>query len=332
MGLATGRSDRRKRAGGAPRPAPAVLLVLALSLAGCAEIERAGDWFGLGGKAPPPTPAPTQATPAVTAPPPPPPDQTRVIDIVLVDLPGGEFLMGEPVGAALEGMHWTRAAPFRLMRTEVTNREFGAFVETTGWVTDAERTEAGWVFSDGRWLTVRGAQWRTPRGPGSGLTGLADHPVVQVSQRDAEAFCSWAGLRLPRDSEWEYAARGADGRRFPWGNAPPRAPNQPIRANLGADHCCAAEAGDGYLFTAPVGVFTAGASPFGILDMAGNVQEWTASPVAGAPGRAVTRGGGWGADPDGLRVTLRHADPITVGTDMTGFRCAADPPGFPRRP
>lgn len=254
----------------------------------------------------------------------------RVLDILLVDIPAGRFLMGEPTGAAMEGTHWRAVPAFRLMRTEVTNFSFRAFIEATGYRTYPERLGYGYVFHQGRWVKVHGADWRHPRGPGSHINNLDTHPVVQVAQADAAAFCAWAGLRLPREDEWEYAARGADGRRFPWGNEPPIAQGQLLRANIGQPVCCGPSTADGFYFTAPVGHFPGGASPFGALDMAGNAWEWTATAVSvGGGRRVVMRGGGWGSAPDGVRVSIRHANAPSIGLDMTGFRCAGDTPISP---
>ena len=147
--------------------------------------------------------------------------------------------------------------------------------------------------------------------------------MVQVSARDAAAFCAWRGLRLRREAEWEFAARGDDGRRSPWGDAPPAADGR-RRANFGTQRCCAADAADGFERTAPVGRFPRGASPFGLHDMAGNVWEWTASPYPGRPDWVALRGGGWGNNPYCLRSAYRHGNPPDIGLDMVGFRCAAD--------
>ncbi len=242
----------------------------------------------------------------------------------LVEIPGGSFVMGDAEGEADEVRRVVRMAPFRLMRLEVTNVQFACFVAASGHVTDPERSGAGYVWNL-RWRLVPGADWRHPEGPDGTLTGRMEHPVVQVSARDAAAFCAFYGLRLPIDEEWEYAARGADGRRFPWGDTPPEEDGR-RRANFGTVQCCAPDAGDGYARTAPVGHFPSGASPFGLLDMAGNVWEWTASPYSGRPAYVALRGGGWGNDPYCLRTSYRHGNPPDIGLDMVGFRCAADAP------
>jgi formylglycine-generating enzyme required for sulfatase activity len=240
----------------------------------------------------------------------------------LVDILGGSFVMGDAGGEADEAPRTVKVAAFRLMRTEVTNARFAAFVAATGHRTDPERSGRGYVWTD-RWRRVAGSDWRHPFGPESDIAGKAEHPVVQVSANDAAAFCAWAGLRLPSEEEWEYAARGSDGRRYPWGDEPPEADG--FRwANFGTVACCAPDAADGYLRTAPVGRFPGGASPFGPMDMAGNVWEWTASAFPGRPGEVALRGGGWGNNPYCLRASYRHGNPPDIGLDMVGFRCAGD--------
>ncbi len=240
----------------------------------------------------------------------------------MVDIPGGRFVMGDAEGDANEAPRPVTVAPFRIMRNEATNAGFGAFVAATGYRTDAERSGAGYVWTD-RWRLVPGADWRRPHGPDTTIDGRGTHPVVQVSRRDAAAYCRWRGLRLPSEAEWELAARGLDGRRYPWGDEPPRQ-GASARANFGTVGCCAADAADGYLKIAPVGRFAAGASPYGVLDMAGNVWEWTSSAFPGRPGLVALRGGGWGNDPYCLRVAYRHGNAPDIGLDMVGFRCAGD--------
>ena len=248
--------------------------------------------------------------------------QSVLLDADLVDVPGGTFVMGDAAGEPDEAPKTVTVGPFRLMRHEVTNRQFAAFVAASGHRTDPERRGFGYVW-DRRWRRVAGAAWRHPAGPDDAIDRRIDHPVVQVSARDAAAFCAWYGLRLPREEEWEFAARGTDGRRYPWGDGAPEAAGM-RRANFGTVPCCAPDESDGYLRTAPVGRYPVGASPFGLLDMAGNVWEWTASPFPGRPREVALRGGGWGNNPYCLRTTYRHGNPPDIGLDMVGFRCAAD--------
>ncbi len=242
-------------------------------------------------------------------------------DLDLLPVPGGHFVMGDAGGEPDEAPRRVTVAPFRLMRREVTAGLFARFVEGSGYRTDPERSGFGYVWN-GRWRREPGADWRHPEGPGEAAPG-ADHPVVQVSSRDAMAFCRWHGFRLPREEEWEFAARGRDGRRYPWGNHAPGQEGGSL-ANFGAVACCAADQTDGYRRTAPAGSFPGGASPFGLLDMAGNVWEWTGSPFPGRPGQVALRGGGWGNNPYCLRAAYRHGNPPGIGLDMVGFRCAAD--------
>ena len=240
----------------------------------------------------------------------------------MVDIPGGSFEMGDADGRPDEAPRRATVAPFRLMLFEVTNAQFAVFVAETGHVTDPERRGFGYVWP-GRWTKVPGADWRHRSGPASNPIGLDYHPVVQVSWNDARAFCGHYGLRLPSEEEWEFAARGTDGRIFPWGDASPDEGGA-RRANYGTNKCCAADMTDGYHETAPVGAYPAGVSPFGLNDMAGNVWEWTSSPD-GDSGKYVIRGGGWGNNPFCLRVSYRHKNPSDIGLDMVGFRCAGDP-------
>ena len=240
---------------------------------------------------------------------------------VFIDIPGGSFVMGDPQGEPDEAPAQIEVGAFRLMQHEVTNAQFAAFVAASGHVTDPERRGFGWVWP-GRWQRQQGADWRHPFGPQTRSEGSADHPVVQVSANDAAAFCQHYGWRLPTEQEWEFSARGTDGRKFPWGDA---APDSARLTNFGTVPCCAADEADGYLKTAPVGSFPDGASPFGLLDMAGNVWEWTSSPYPPRPEWVSLRGGGWGNNPHCLRTSYRHGNPPDIGLDMVGFRCAAHP-------
>lgn len=247
-------------------------------------------------------------------------------DFIAID--GGVLTTGDPEGDANEVERRVKIGAFQLMRHEVTNRAFAEFVEDTGHVTDPERAGAGYVWT-GRWRLVEGADWRHPFGPSSDIEGKADHPVIQVSANDAAAFCAHYGWRLPSEEEWEFAARGEDRRRYPWGNTPPeQSTSRPSLANFGTVPCCAADDTDGNLTTAPIGAYPLGAGPFGHLDLAGNVWEWTSSRFPGKPEHVVIRGGGWGNNPYCLRTSYRHGNPDHFGLDMVGFRCAGgDAPG-----
>jgi formylglycine-generating enzyme len=179
-------------------------------------------------------------------------------------------------------------ADFGLEAATVTNERFAVFVEATGYVTEAERFGWSAVFFGDRehleaaskvgsglpwWHKVEGANWRQPEGQGSSIDGRMDHPVVQVSWNDANAFAEWVGGRLPTEAEWEHAARGgAVRKRFPWGDAEPD--DETIHCNIWQGqfpHTNTLK--DGYERTAPARSFAP--SALGFYSMAGNVWEWT---------------------------------------------------------
>jgi formylglycine-generating enzyme required for sulfatase activity len=179
------------------------------------------------------------------------------------------------------------------------------------------------------------------------------HPINCVDWDHANTYCHWAGGRLPKEAEWERAARGDDGRTYPWGDASPG----PTLVNVCGSECrelgirlgkpawrIMYEANDGWETTAPVGTFPGGASPYGLLDMAGNVWEWVDScaryrgpgspaPDAGGPGdkapvdedRCVNRGGGWHNDaPLHVSTAFRYRNGRTDRLNGLGFRCARE--------
>jgi formylglycine-generating enzyme required for sulfatase activity len=251
--------------------------------------------------APPPTPtfAPT-ATPVPTiagATPVP----LNVINTEMVDVAAGSFAMGSNNGGAdAKPAHPVDVPAFKIDKFEVTNADFKKFVDAVSYKTDPEK--AG---DADTWQTY--------------AKDKDLHPVVKVSWNDADLFCKWAGKRLPTEAEWEKAARGTDGRAFPWGND-----YDPKKANV-------KEAG--LRTTTVVGSFGAGASPFGVQDMAGNVWEWTASAPAPYPGGAtsgklftpntrIERGGGWFDVKDQIASYARNSNVLTAGNNDLGFRCA----------
>jgi formylglycine-generating enzyme required for sulfatase activity len=136
-------------------------------------------------------------------------------------------------------------------------------------------------------------------------------PVVRVSWDEARAYCDWAGLRLPSEWEWEKGARGPDGRPYPWGEPGP----DDTRADFGGVRGA----------PAPVGSYPAGASPYGLMDMAGNVWEWTASDYGKESERKTVRGGSFGSGAGLLRAAFRPLYLPDYRLRDLGFRCAQDP-------
>jgi eukaryotic-like serine/threonine-protein kinase len=220
--------------------------------------------------------------------------------VEMVPIPGGEFLMGSDAPDS----HADERPPARIMvndflidHVEVTNRRYRMCVEAD-------------VCSP-------------PLGPAYDAVVRLDHPVALVSWRQATEYCRWAGKRLPTEAEWEKAARGVDGRRYPWGD-------RFEAGRLNAGHSAGLVA---------VGNFPEGASPYGVLDMAGNVWEWTSSlyrpyPYDAADGREdpdargarVNRGGSWYYGAAYVRTVYRAtADHQYRRIADLGFRCARSP-------
>ncbi len=230
-------------------------------------------------------------------------------------IPGGEFTMGSSAPGAWpdEGPeHRVRVDGFWMDQTEVTNEQFAAFVEATGYVTTAEQAPTAeeilsqlppgtpppapeqlvpgsLVFTPppgpvdlnditGWWRWTPGANWRHPEGPDSNLADRGQHPVVHVSWDDAQAYALWAGKRLPTEAEWEFAARGGlAGRTYAWGDQPPGGDTSGDQAGWQANIWQGEfphlnTAADGFAGTAPVGSFAA--NGFSLHDMSGNVWEW----------------------------------------------------------
>jgi formylglycine-generating enzyme required for sulfatase activity len=202
-------------------------------------------------------------------------------DTDIVVIPAGPFLMGEPAQRV-------ELPKFRIAKYPVTNSQYQYFVEATG-----QRRPDHW-----------------PRAGGC-PPELARQPVVFVSWEDAAAYAAWLGGRLPAESEWEKAARGVDGRLYPWGN------------DFIANHCNTSESDtDG---VRPVDAHPGGASPYGVLDMAGNVWEWTSTYYDDSDQWRVLKGGAW--DYKGLkdaRCASRVYFRPTFRNGAIGFRCCWD--------
>jgi sulfatase modifying factor 1 len=234
---------------------------------------------------------------------------------------GGEFEMGaegEPAGADESPKHKVYLDSFYIGQYEVSNQQYHTFVKATGH--KAPENE------DPKYSIWRGQDM---------LEGTNHLPVVNVTWEDAAAYCKWAGARLPTEAEWEKAARGTDGRTYPWGNEPVTG----NRTNYSIENVTFWE---GPATLANVEMYDFGRSPYGAYEMAGNVWEWTQdwydetyyknSPdknPAGPPGGKdkVVRGGGWQSNAQTVRSANRHKQNPTDRRVYVGFRCAKDAVG-----
>ncbi len=255
-----------------------------------------------------------------------------------IKIPAGVYLVGNASPKGLEQpLRKVMLHDFYLGQAPVTNDLFDMFIRETGYTTDAEEAGYGIVF-EGRCTNridpetgreifsltrgtlarhVSGATWRHPAGPDSSLEGKHNHPVVQVSHTDAMAFAAWAGKRLPTEEEWEAAARGASGQFFPWGDR--------WLADLGNFEAAC------FGGTTSVEHYgRKGMSPFGILDLLGNVAEWTSSPHAEqAPAQSgrsaeriyILKGGSW-ITGGTVTAAWRQIERGKYWANTIGFRCA----------
>jgi formylglycine-generating enzyme required for sulfatase activity len=202
---------------------------------------------------------------------------------VMVLVPDGEFPYGEN-GQAVE------LPAFFIDKFEVAAQTYATFLATSG------RKAPEY------WDEVK-------------LDLYGNRPVVWVTWEDADAYCRWAGKRLPTEQEWEKAARGGDERKFPWGNDEPT----PSLASYDWD---GRRAWQGYQTLAPVQNYEAGRSPYGAHNMAGNAAEWTGSKYDST--NKVIRGGAWNSAPQDMQASNRAYRPPTNWNSYLGFRCAKD--------
>ena len=263
-------------------------------------------------------------------------------DMVLI--PAGDFLMGslEDEGSFDEHpQHKVYLDAFYMDKYEVTNVQFKEFVDKTGYVTDAERSGVGEVWNPAELGGMkrgfyRGPNWRQPHvwqegrpHPDSWESDVdrMNYPVTQVSWNDAQAYAKCMSKRLPTEAEWEKAARGTDGRKFPWGDVF----NLDIKGITTHTNVASMD-------MAPVGSFATGISPYGIFNMAGNVQEWVAdwyasdyyihsqknNPKGPDTGKfRVIRGASWRqTDGDYARNSSRSYNSPGRSSNFIGFRCA----------
>jgi serine/threonine-protein kinase len=268
------------------------------------------------------------------------PGTTRIAEkdgMVMVYVPAGEFLMGSADSDSQaysneKPQHQVALDAFWIDRTEVTNDMFTRFVSATSYKTDAEKLGSGYTLFGTMWSDVKGADWQHPGGRSTNIRGLDILPVVLVSWNDAKAYCEWAGRRLPTEAEWEKAARGTDGRIYPWGNQ--TATCEHTVMDDGSGNGC----GKGNAAWT-VGSRSKGISPYGSYDMAGNVWEWVAdwydekyydssaakrpNPQGPASGQyRVLRGGSWSVIAQDVRSAVRNRYSPENRNSNFGFRCA----------
>ncbi|BBZ62320.1 formylglycine-generating enzyme family protein [Mycolicibacterium monacense] len=270
----------------------------------------------------------------------------------LVELPGGTFRMGSTQFYPEEvPVHTVTVADFAIERHPVTNAQFAEFVDATGYVTIAEQAldpalypgvppadlvpgalvfqpTAGPVdLRDWRqwWTWSPGACWRHPLGPESSWHDRPDHPVVQVAYPDAAAYAKWAGRRLPTEAQWEYAAHAGAATTYPWGDDPQ--PGGRLMANTWQGRFPYRNDGAlGWVGTSPVGTFPA--NGFGLVDMIGNVWEWTTTRFSAhhRPDGAVESCCG-PADPDpSVNQALKGGSHLCAPEYCHRYRAAARSP------
>ena len=267
-----------------------------------------------------------------------------VLVLAGVPIPAGSFVMGRErsPNADEQPAHRVEVKAFELDATLVSVGEFRAFVADAGYRTTAERQGFGVTAREGmkdwEWVETRGASWREPFGPDAGFfTNADDLPVTVVSWYDADAYCRWAGKRLPTEAEWEYAMRAGTSTRFPWGEEPDKR-----RMNWwqGPSHAKNTRE-DGHVYLSGVRAFPANA--WGVHDPVGNVWQWTADWYAadayahGAPDagtQKVTRGGSWWCSKHtcaGYGVYARGKTNPGAAFNNNGFRCVTLQPAAGRR-
>ena len=277
----------------------------------------------------------------------------------MIKLDGGRFLMGteSKEGFPADGEGPVREVildPFYMDKYPVTNRQFGEFVQRTGYKTEAERFDWSFVFHTHVprelvadtvrgvtwWCKVRGACWRHPEGPDSSVDSRPEHPATHVSWNDAIEYCRWAGKRLPTEAEWEYGARGGlEQKAYPWGD----------ELTPGGRHLCNIWQGefpevdtaeDGYAAPAPVDAFPP--NGYGVYTITGNAWEWCSdwfdpayhvtatrkNPVGPPAGAAkVMKGGSYLCHKsycNRYRVAARTANTPDSSTTNISFRCVRD--------
>lgn len=217
----------------------------------------------------------------------------------MVKVPKGPFLYGdEKARVVIEHDYWIDKYP-------MTNEKYRAFIEAGGYENQRYWSDEGWV-----WKTEQNIE--SPQFWSDKRWNQADHPVVGVSYYEAEAYANWSGKRLPTEKEWEKAARGENGREYPWGG------------KFNNNKCNSGESGIDP--TTPVTHYPNGVSPYGCFDMAGNVWGWCSSWYGESVARRVIRGGSWDGGPGDLRASHRGRYDTDARGNFLGFRLVQDIP------
>ena len=273
----------------------------------------------------------------------------------MVTIPAGDYQVGsDRFYPEEEPVRQVSIASFEIDLAPVTNAEFQQFVDATGYQTVSERPPDPTLYPDlppeeqipesvvflpppptvdrseplSWWALIAGADWRHPQGPDTNLDGLMQHPVVHVAFEDALAYADWAGKRLPTADEWEVAARGGlVDQDYAWGSE--KTPDGRWLANVwqGPFPWDNKET-DGWFWTSPVGSFPA--NGYGLVDVCGNVWEWTSTPYAvpeGEQERRVIKGGSFLCADNychRFRPSALMGQTLDTATCHMGFRCAAN--------
>ncbi|MFP4060622.1 MAG: formylglycine-generating enzyme family protein [Bacteroidales bacterium] len=266
------------------------------------------------------------------------PDPARKItpaEMILIE--GGKITIGTNEGPEISRpAHEVSVRSFYLDKHPVTVEHFRNFINTSGYTTDADNFGNSGVYdiASSKWNLLDGANWEYPLGPNH-PPAKDEHPVTHVSWNDATAYAAWAGKRLPREIEWEYAARNGKntGDKYPWGNNV--LVNGQFMANTWQGAQTESQGADGFVYTSPVGHY--GETELGLTDMAGNVWEWCEDifnlypgnnmPHNTDPAVRVIRGGSFMFDQAGdnsYAVWYRGYNTVETSLFNTGFRCAKD--------
>lgn len=271
---------------------------------------------------------------------------------VMVYLPKGHFLLGAHKweGAAQK---WEKPQLKVLLKSyymdkyEVSQSQFEAFVEATRYKTQAEKKGKSLNWNGVKWAWIKGLSWQNPWPSELKFSSEKNHPVLHISYGDAQAYAQWAGSDLPTEAQWERAARGEDGRPFPWGQGPAGTQSR-YPANYTPGRSWKYLDLDGARYTAPVDGFPEGVSPVGCFNMSGNAWEWCRdywdplfykhlqdsaakdpgalkNPFNGKPSQErVVRGGGWTPTHRDHRTTSRGKNIPTYTAGDLGFRCMVE--------